>query len=243
MHYRFRHRLIGDVCLSLYNAVKPLYSQRLIDPGCSIFLFGSQNLLCHECRWMGNVVGLVEEIIPPSDITDQQKSHVRRFAYRLHFTMTQHLRDVVLNSVDAWAKLWDAYTMGEVIEDEDADDFVMPDNDTPLEAEVEEPKPKPYFLVKLSVDKDCKFVFVPELEEIKEVILVMLDDITLSVAGIENLVSRLDSKIVEVNKTQEIHTVTKDHLRVVAARTKIQVQNLDTRLYFTFRLVLMQFYR
>ncbi|XP_073386521.1 uncharacterized protein [Physcomitrium patens] len=175
-----------------------------------------------KATWMGNVVGLVEEIIPPSDITDQQKSHVRRFAYRLHFTMTQHLRDVVLNSVDAWAKLWDAYTMGEVIEDEDADDFVMPDNDTPLEAEVEEPKPKPYFLVKLSVDKDCKFVFVPELEEIKEVILVMLDDITLSVAGIENLVSRLDSKIVEVNKTQEIHTVTKDHLRVVAARTKIQ---------------------
>lgn len=90
--------------------------------------------------------------------------------------------------------------MGEVIEDEDVDDFVMFDNDMFLEVEVEEFKLKFYFFVKFFVDKDCKFVFVFELEEIKEVILVMFDDIILSVVGIENLVFCFDFKIVEVNK-------------------------------------------
>lgn len=169
---------------------------------------------------MGNVVGLVEEIIPPNRITDKQRDHVRRFAYRLHYTMTQHLRDVVLNSVAAFSKLWDAYTINDIAEEEDLDDFIDPARPPVAEPDFKNP---PMFLIKLIVDWEDHFVYVPLLEEIQEVILMMLDDICERVGGIEDLVSRLDPKIVGIEKVKNIHTISRNHTQVEAHRAIIKV--------------------
>lgn len=169
---------------------------------------------------MGNVVGLVEEIIPPNRVTDKQRDHVRRFAYRLHFTMTQHLRDVVLNSVASFTKIWDTYTIKEKVVDDDLDDYQDPAG--PPSAEPEFAKP-PMFRIKLAVDWEDQFVFVPTLEEMTEIILIMLDEICDRVSGVEDLVSRLDPKIVGVEKVQDIRTIPRDHPRVEAQRNIIKV--------------------
>jgi hypothetical protein len=54
-------------------------------------------------------------------------------------------------------------------------------------------------------------------------ILVMLDDICNNVAGIEDLVSRLDPKVVGEFKVQDIHTISKDEPQIEAARAVIKV--------------------
>ena len=169
---------------------------------------------------MGNVTEIIEDIIPPNQITDKQKSHVRRFAYRLHYTMTQHLRDVVLNSVESYKQLWEDYAIKDVTKDVDTThDFEMSDHVTLL---VEEKKP-PFFFIKLTVDDEDNFIYAPFLEEIEEVILVMLDDICDNVSGIGDLVSRLDPKVVGEFKVQDIHTISKDEPQIEAARTIIKV--------------------
>lgn len=169
---------------------------------------------------MGNVIQVVEDIIPANNITEKQNSHVRRFAYRLHFTMTQHLRDVVLNSVEAYKSLWDDYTIRDAVEEEETD-FEMQDPNAPPKVAAE--KKPPFFLIKLTVDFEYHFIFAPFLEEIEQVILVMLDDICDNVAGIEDLVSRLDPRVIGDIKAQEIHTISKDEPRVVAAREVVKV--------------------
>jgi hypothetical protein len=172
-----------------------------------------------KATWMGNVVGLVEEIIPPNRVTNKQRDHVRRFAYRLHYTMTQHLRDVVLNSIASFTKLWDAYTIKEIVKDDDLDDFTNPLGPPIVELDFKKP---PMFLIKLVVDWEDHFVFVPTLEEMEEVILMMLDDICDHVGGIEDLVSRLDPKIIGVEKFQDIKTIARDHPEVETQRLIIK---------------------
>jgi len=183
---------------------------------------------------MGNVVELVEKIIPPNRVTDKQRDHVRRFAYRLHYTMTQYLHDVVLNSVASFTKLWNAYTIKEIVKDDDLDDFTDPARQ-PTISEPDFKKP-PMFLIKLVVDWEDHFLFVPTLEEMEEVILMMFDDICDHVGGIEDLVSRLDPKIVGVEKFQDIKTIPRDHPRVETHRTIIKVSPwfflLDTHFLF-----------
>lgn len=169
---------------------------------------------------MGNVVGLVEEIIPPNRVIERQRDHVRRFAYRLHYTMTQHLRDVVLNSVASFTKIWDTYTIKENEVDDDLDDYQDPAGPPVAEPEFQM---SPMFRIKLAVDWEDKFIFVPTLEEMTDIILIMLDEICDRVSGVEDLVSRLDPKIVGVEKVQDIRTIPRDHPRVEAQRNIIKV--------------------
>ena len=187
----------------------------------------TQTPYCYECRWMGNVVQVVEDIVPPNLITEQQKSHVHRFAYRLHYTMTQHLRDVVLQSVEAYKKLWDEYTIKDMVEAEDIDDFATRDPIAPEEAKATEEKKPPFFFIKFTVDYEDQFVFAPTLEEIQDVVLQMLDDICDNVEGMEDLISCLDPKLIGENKPKYILTISKTDPPVEAARAVIKVKIVE----------------
>ncbi|KAG0563637.1 hypothetical protein KC19_8G047400 [Ceratodon purpureus] len=103
------------------------------------------------------------------------------------------------------------------------DDFAMQDSNASTVKKDDNKKP-PFFLIKLAVDYEDDFVFAPFLEEIQEVVLVMLDDICDNVAGIEDLVSRLDPKIVGDFKVHDIFTISKEDARVEAARSVIKLE-------------------
>lgn len=176
---------------------------------------------------MSNVVGLVEELIPPKNVTSKQKAYLQAFANRLNYTMTQHLQDIVLNSVNLFKKLWDEYTIGGEQKEEEEDEFEVHDPASEKKEEIKFARP-PFFMIKLVVNEVSQFVFIPYLEEVEETVLTMLDELCDSVEGIEDLTSRLDPRICGTKHPKFIDTIQKDHPRVLAARAVIQVIFLTT---------------
>ena len=171
---------------------------------------------------MSNVVGLVEELIPPKNVTLKQKAYLQAFANRLNYTMTQHLRDIVLHSVDSFKKLWDEYAMKDEQKEVEEDEFEVPDLASEKNEEKKFARP-PFFLIKLVVNEVSQFVFIPYLEEIEETVLTMLDELCDSVEGIEDLTSRLDPRICGTKHPKFIDTIQKDHPHLLAARAAIHV--------------------
>jgi hypothetical protein len=178
------------------------------------------------CRWIPDCVSLVEELIPAKNLTRTKEERVLAFAQRLNFIMTQHLRDVVLNSISNFTRLWEHYTLVDSLQERDQMEI---DGKSSAAAALEKElcsKP-PMFSIKLKVSDDNKLAFVPALEEIEETVLMMLDDLCESVTGIANLVSRLNSQFYNShNNRKKMETVSMDEPQVIAARNIIKVPSL-----------------
>ena len=169
------------------------------------------------------MVGLVEEIIPPKSVTSEQKARLHALSHRLNFTMTQHLRDVILNSVESFKKLWKEYDIQDPPGVTEVDAFEVADHNSQTEIKEQNFARPPFFLIKLAVNELNEFIFLPFLEEIEETIMTMLDDICESVTGIDDLVSRLHPRICGLEVSKPIQTIGNDYPKVVAARIEIKV--------------------
>ncbi|KAH9558616.1 hypothetical protein CY35_06G017100 [Sphagnum magellanicum] len=180
--------------------------------------------------WIPDCVSLVEELIPAKNLTRTKEEQVLAFAQCLNFIMTQHLRDVVLNSISNFTRLWEHYTLADSLQERDQMEI---DGKSSAAAALEKElcsKP-PMFSIKLKVGDDNKLAFVPALEEIEETVLMMLDDLCESVTGIANLVSRLNSQFYNShNNRKKMETVSMDEPQVITARNIIKEilrQNLE----------------
>ncbi len=213
------------------------------------------NFCCCCCRWVSNVVGMIDELVPHGEeLPEASRAKIVAFVKRLSLTMADQLQEISLRSLEIYRSIWEDYYWSRIEEEipeglkrkvphvknlglEEPEAAAAAATTTPIPKDDDSRVPKtPFFVIKLMM-LDDHFEYVPTLNDVTETVIEVIDLMLDHMQDVDKLESRLED-LFHVLSTEKMTALSKDHKKVIAAKIAIKVCTLAFTSHFeNFQLV------